>query len=140
MAVHRAIRHKQLRIARAYIDDEHTCTVCLVRFANYTRLVDHLSEKRMVCLLNVLIRPVPLEVSEEQQVVAKRSEQAQRRALKRHSYGREAAVQAYGPLNKLFIPGGTYMGVTASSSAGGFAECSRNRRWHMLGCRVGSWS
>ena len=112
LAVPRALRRRQLRVARAYVDDAHTCTACMMRFSNYTRLIDHLSEKRLVCLVNVLLRqdPVPLDVSAALQAEAKLGEQAQRRALRRHSFGREAAVQAYGPLNKLFIPRGTYRG------------------------------
>jgi hypothetical protein len=54
LAVHKARQHRQLRIARQYLDDEATCPICWMRCGSYARLLDHVSEKRMVCLLNII--------------------------------------------------------------------------------------
>ena len=78
------------------------------RFANRSKVMDHLHEKSDVCLVNLLLYHKPVAQAEVDEANEKQylEEAGCRNRAERHSYSDELSAQEFGPLNRFVIPVG----------------------------------
>ena len=107
MSVHAARKHKSRRVARRFANGS-TCWICMQRFGNRLKLVNHLSEKGVYCFINAALWHTPLEDTEvarlddEDRIVAVNNKSGGFRP----DYSPDGVEQLYGPIRQLFVPKG----------------------------------
>ena len=107
LGVHRAREHGIKRWARQYLVGT-VRPVCLRKFPNRTRLIEHIHDESRICRVNLKLSYVPCEPDE---VEAADAEQTLREQTAKHkgdhrAYSDILMGQCYGPLQRFIIPVG----------------------------------
>jgi hypothetical protein len=118
ISAHARHRHGFTALASLHAGLTGECLICLRKFPNRIRLVNHLKTSA-VCMLNCLVyRLLPSQSEREESAAAGRREATEnKRGGRAVSYARGRFEQMLGPLRPLYIPSGRAARSTNSSLA-----------------------
>ena len=105
-AVHESARHGNKRTARTYAHQTADCPICLQKFANSPKLIDHWTETSDICYLNVLFFCDRMSNEEVQRLDAADANliRANKKSGHRGTHSFQPTLQAYGPARPIFAP------------------------------------